>query len=55
MSSNAQPLVSAAQLLARSDDVRVVDCRFSLTDADAGEEQYRQSHIPGALYLHLQR
>jgi thiosulfate/3-mercaptopyruvate sulfurtransferase len=55
VSSNAQPLVSAGQLLARSDDVLVVDCRFSLTDADAGEEQYRESHIPGALYLHLQR
>lgn len=55
MSSNAQPLVSAEQLLAGIGDVVVVDCRFSLTDMDAGEAQYRDSHIPGALYLHLQR
>jgi thiosulfate/3-mercaptopyruvate sulfurtransferase len=55
MSSNAQPLISAGQLLARAGDVIVVDCRFSLTDADAGEKQYRESHIPGAVYLHLQR
>jgi thiosulfate/3-mercaptopyruvate sulfurtransferase len=55
VNSNAQPLVSAEQLLSRSEDVVVVDCRFSLTDTQAGEEQYRESHIPGAHYLHLQR
>jgi thiosulfate/3-mercaptopyruvate sulfurtransferase len=31
------------------------DCRFSLGDPDRGERDYRQSHIPGALYLHLDR
>ena len=33
----------------------VADCRFSLADANAGETQYRQGHIPGAQYLHLDR
>jgi len=55
VNSDTQPLISAEQLLSRADDVLVVDCRFSLTDADAGDEQYRESHIPGAVYLHLQR
>ena len=31
----------------------VVDCRFSLADAERGRRDYRQSHIPGALYAHL--
>jgi thiosulfate/3-mercaptopyruvate sulfurtransferase len=33
----------------------VVDCRFYLADTDAGEREYRQSHIPGAVYAHLDR
>ncbi len=31
----------------------VVDCRFSLTDATAGERAYADAHIPGASYFHL--
>ncbi|WP_199246452.1 sulfurtransferase [[Phormidium] sp. ETS-05] len=34
-------------------DVVVVDCRFSLVDADLGSREYQESHIPGAYYLHL--
>ena len=33
----------------------VVDCRFDLTDPDKGEELYREGHIPGARYAHLDR
>ncbi len=36
-------------------DLVVVDCRFNLTDPDWGEWQYRRSHIPGAVYAHLDR
>ena len=36
-------------------DLRVVDTRFRLTDPRAGEQAYRQRHIPGAVYLHLER
>jgi len=31
----------------------VVDCRFSLADPEAGRRAYRQGHIPGARYAHL--
>jgi thiosulfate/3-mercaptopyruvate sulfurtransferase len=33
----------------------VVDCRFYLADTDAGEREYEESHIPGAVYAHLDR
>lgn len=33
----------------------VFDCRFSLADANQGENLYKESHIPGALYAHLNR
>jgi thiosulfate/3-mercaptopyruvate sulfurtransferase len=31
----------------------VVDCRFSLEDTEAGRRAYREGHIPGAVYAHL--
>ncbi|WP_227395319.1 sulfurtransferase [Jeotgalibacillus aurantiacus] len=34
-------------------DIRIIDCRFSLQNPDAGYEQYTDSHIPGATYFHL--
>ncbi len=43
-----------ADALDRSDLV-VVDCRFSLADTGAGERAYARSHVPGALYAHLDR
>jgi len=33
----------------------VIDCRFDLTDPAKGEELYREAHIPGAKYAHLDR
>lgn len=36
-------------------EVVLVDCRFSLADPAAGERAYRDSHIPGARYAHLDR
>lgn len=33
----------------------IVDCRFYLADPEAGEREYRQSHIAGAVYAHLDR
>lgn len=33
----------------------IVDCRFDLAKPDWGEAQYRASHIPGAVYAHLDR
>lgn len=36
-------------------DLSVVDCRFSLTDPNLGHSAYLQSHVPGAVYAHLDR
>jgi len=33
----------------------IMDCRFVLAEPDAGERAYRQGHIPGARYAHLER
>ena len=36
-------------------DLVIIDCRFSLLNAGAGELAYQQGHIPGAVYAHLDR
>ncbi|TAL53024.1 MAG: sulfurtransferase [Methylovulum sp.] len=48
-------LVSAATLQQNLDnpDWIIVDCRFSLSDVDAGGYAYRHGHIPNARYAHL--
>jgi len=56
----ASPLIDAATLrallaAAPADDLLVLDCRFNLADASAGEAAWRAGHIPGALYAHLDR
>ena len=50
-------LVSAEALAAAlgRDDLIVVDTRSSLSDRAAGEQAYRQAHIPGARYADLER
>ena len=39
----------------RRKDLVIVDCRFSLLDPSAGEQDYLTSHLPGAAYAHLER
>lgn len=48
-------LISAQQLAERIADpeLRIIDCRFSLADLEAGRSAYAQGHIPGAVYAHL--
>lgn len=48
-------LISVAELKAEFADSRlvIVDCRFSLEDPELGRKQYLESHIPGAVYAHL--
>ena len=46
------PTAALADLLADSTAV-IVDCRFELADTDAGERAYFDSHVPGAVYAHL--
>jgi thiosulfate/3-mercaptopyruvate sulfurtransferase len=51
-------LISVADLadrLARAPRPVVVDTSFDLADTESGERRYRESHIPGAHYLHLDR
>ncbi|MBM7577387.1 sulfurtransferase [Jeotgalibacillus terrae] len=35
--------------------VTILDCRFDLKEPDAGEAEYLKNHIPGAVYIHLDR
>ena len=48
-------LVSTEQLALHLSDPNwvVIDCRFTLTDTEAGGKAYAQGHIPGARYAHL--
>ena len=49
-------LISAEQLqklLANNVPVCIFDCTFDLADAASGHKQYLESHIPGAIYAHL--
>lgn len=48
-------LISAQQLAGHlnAPDWRIIDCRFSLADTEAGRSAYAQGHIPGAVYAHL--
>jgi len=52
-----RPLISAGELNDRlgADDLAVIDCRFYLAEPDRGESEYLESHIPGAIYAHLDR
>ena len=36
-------------------DLIIVDCRFSLLDPNQGEQAWLVSHVPGAVYAHLER
>ena len=50
-----ETLVDARTLYANLHDSGwvVVDCRFDLADTAAGGRRYREGHIPGAIYAHL--
>jgi thiosulfate/3-mercaptopyruvate sulfurtransferase len=50
-------LVSVETLASHLDDPNwlIVDCRFDLANPAAGEAAFATSHIPGAIYAHLDR
>jgi thiosulfate/3-mercaptopyruvate sulfurtransferase len=48
-------LVSTGELADNLVKWRVFDCRHDLAKPDLGEQQYREGHIPGALFAHLER
>lgn len=43
------------KLESNADDMVVVDVRFSLADPNEGKKAYEQGHIPGAMYLDLNK
>ena len=56
--SISRNLISAAELQAhRASGAPLVllDCSFDLADPTAGERAYAEAHLPGALYVHLDR
>jgi thiosulfate/3-mercaptopyruvate sulfurtransferase len=54
---NHTTLISAEHLIQHLNDPHwiILDCRFSLADADAGFKSYRKGHIPSARYAHLNK
>ncbi len=51
-------LITAKDLQARMQRAGtpvLLDCGFNLSDTDAGERAWREGHLPGAQYLHLDR
>lgn len=50
-------IVSTDQLaaIAEAPDIAIVDCRFRLDDPEWGAREYETAHIPGAVYVHLDR
>jgi thiosulfate/3-mercaptopyruvate sulfurtransferase len=51
------PLISTEDLAQRSaaESLVLLDARFRLDDAEAGERLFREGHIPGARYVDLNR
>ncbi|WP_085993500.1 sulfurtransferase [Oceanobacillus senegalensis] len=43
------------ELDSNMDNIVIVDVRFELTNPDAGRKMYLESHLPGAVYLDLNR
>jgi thiosulfate/3-mercaptopyruvate sulfurtransferase len=48
-------LVTTADLAAHLGEWRIFDCRHDLMKPELGEHQYREAHIPGALFASLDR
>jgi thiosulfate/3-mercaptopyruvate sulfurtransferase len=48
-------LIEAGELASHLDDAQwiIFDCRHDLADTEAGRRAYRESHIPGARFAHL--
>jgi thiosulfate/3-mercaptopyruvate sulfurtransferase len=52
------PLISANQLeeiINSGENVLLCDCRFDLVDPLIGKKSYEESHIPGAIYIDLDK
>jgi thiosulfate/3-mercaptopyruvate sulfurtransferase len=50
-----RPLIEVSELNDRHDEVALFDIRWSLTDPDHGRNTYRSGHIPGAVFVDLDK
>ena len=41
--------------LLNKENLVIIDCRFSLADTESGQKAYKESHIQGAVYAHLDK
>jgi thiosulfate/3-mercaptopyruvate sulfurtransferase len=58
MTPTVRTLISAAELAAEltgSNPPTVIDAGFDLADPQAGERAWQADHLPGSIYLHLER
>ena len=46
-------LIEVEELVSSDTRFTIIDCRFNLIQPEAGHDAYRRSHIPGAVYAHL--
>lgn len=49
------PLVSAEAVAEHLRDWRIVDCRHDLRNLEYGAQAYAKGHIPGAVFMHMDR
>jgi thiosulfate/3-mercaptopyruvate sulfurtransferase len=52
---NGSTLVSTDEVEKNLAHWRVFDCRHDLAKPALGEQQYREGHLPGAMFAHLER
>lgn len=49
------PQVLSHLIASATNDLVIADCSFDLANPDLGYSNYQQAHIPGAIYVHLDR
>ncbi len=49
------PLITVEEVSSRAGDLRLFDIRWSLADPDRGLAAYQQGHVPGAVFVDLDR
>ena len=49
------PLITVDELASRLESIHICDIRWDLTDPDRGRATYEEGHIPGAVFVDLDR
>lgn len=50
-----RPLITVEELASRLDSIHICDIRWDLTDPDKGSTHYQKGHVPGAVFVDLDR